>query len=74
MPKFKDLIIEGYSDVKSKSITSKYKPGTGSSMYPPAYVSFAIFKDGLCVVGLFGEMIPSRLRYFKMAPSFITVL
>ena len=47
MPKFKDLMIEGYNDVKSKSITSKYKPGIGSSKYPPAYDIFSAFKDGL---------------------------
>ena len=31
IPKLSDLIIEGYSDVKSRSITSKYKPGIGSN-------------------------------------------
>ncbi len=29
--KLNDLIIEGYSEVKSKSITSKYNPGIGSN-------------------------------------------
>ena len=46
IPRFKDLIIEGYSEVKSRSLTSEYNPGIGSSKYPPAYESFFLIVFG----------------------------
>ena len=36
IPIFKDRIILGYKEVKSKSITHSYKPGIGFFKYPPA--------------------------------------
>jgi hypothetical protein len=51
-PKFNDLIIEGYSEVKSRSLTSEYNPGIGSSRYPPAYESFFFTVLGLRAIYL----------------------
>ena len=32
-------MMDGYSEVKSRSDKFEYKPGTGSNRYPPAYES-----------------------------------
>ena len=37
LPMFKDIIIEGYSEVKSSSNIYLYKPALGQNKYPPAY-------------------------------------
>ena len=59
---FRERIIDGYSEVKSKSITHSYNPGTGSFKYPPAYSSLMSRNEGLYVVGLFGETTPLRFK------------
>ena len=37
LPIFKDIMIEGYSEVKSSSNIYLYKPALGQNKYPPAY-------------------------------------
>jgi len=68
-----ERIIDGYSDVKSKSITHSYSPGTGSFKYPPAYSSLISFNVGLYVVGLLGDTIFLRFKYVYIAPSLSAV-